>query len=1844
MAEDTEKPFAREYERLRTRLLDLSRRNPMLNYKHRAGSRRQIRVVHTTLQTALAELLDHQGHPLIVPLPEPDDTPPEEKTPAFLFALNQAKASDIEYLTRLESLDAVARQEDAELDKLERWLRDRIREELGLPARIDPHDISLIDHARRCKINPNYALELGVTGSRSKALQTLLFADDLDARLARISADAKLSEQETGLSTLFLAFGFLRWFDSSASTVPNFAPLLLMPVEIAKSVEKRKIHYRLQAAGEAPETNLTLRELLIRDPPDVPRTLPEFDPDTDNVDTYLDKIRDTIDGIPNWRIERYLTLGHFAFGRLAMYADLEPQNWKNHPLDNKILAPLMRGSEGGAIDFDRLMFAQDYDVDDVEVEDQAPILINNADASQHSAIVDVMQHRNLVIEGPPGTGKSQTITNIIANALYDGKSVLFLADKQAALEVVQTRLTTAGLSDFCLELHSHKAQSGAMVDGLRQRCQLNQPAGANHAWKAELANLRTARTRITEYLNSLHQVTDDGDYNAFQLFWSAIAKRRGLLNEFEAARKLDLKSIWNLDRAGVNDARDFLDIYATTVLGFESQFGRFSDSVWNAAALTLTLETDPLVVGDLLDDVTKLATELDAAVRSEPKGLELNLPTTLLQLKQWIEVIERLPKIERASLLPKVASFPPNEIDDFGKLASERSRLHQNIDHSLLPFNTTTLLSIVREAEELGCQSISPATAVHNLRTATELSARLTEALRIFAPVVSAFPLAAKPTVATALAIAEASKFAGEVPLGLDRYLSFETTGDPTLLSAGSEQLELLNASETQLRTAFDYPAGVEWPELSELELATELSLASPIKTAVSFLAGRRRRASRTLSALNRKYGRASLSAELKTLLDHVRMKEGFLSNTQLIHAVGPFWNGLQTPFAELIAVVNLRAAYDKRLLSLDEANVMLKPRLFTNNSKVIEGLRVYAPSATTFLSAAAEWPDQLSELRLDAVSNYVGAQLRQLQALVDRLRAIDLGSVDLSFDTIGNQTQRRLQLSEINQKLAAHPLRAVIPDELLEGEARCRSIFETAQLVRALASAEIPNVLRDRLVKDTGAEFQKLADSMARRLRPVVTALIQKIERLTEYLNHGVDLEEDDTSTLVSRLSVFLPALPSLTSWCQTSRQRQRVSSFGLEALVSAFEKFQFAPERLAPVFDALLAHRHATNVRANRAPLQTGTGIEIEKRRDQFRDLDRGLQKRQQAALKAKLLQRQPFAGSDQGSKKTWTEMHCLRNEFTKQRHAPIRSIITRAGRSIQALKPCFMMSPLSLAKFLQADTLKFDIMIIDEASQMRPEDSIGALLRADQIVVVGDPKQLPPSDFFARIGVADTTPDDDDDDVNAESILDWCARTYSSPRRLKWHYRSQCESLIAFSNRHFYDNNLITFPTSRPDAFSVNLVSLLGNYRKGRNPAEASRIVETVINFMIDNSRLPPESIPTLGVVAINSEQRELILEEFNRAANHPEVEQYLETCKSATETRGPEGFFVKNLENVQGDERDVIIISLTYGREQGQEHVAQRFGPINRSQGHRRLNVLFTRARKQIVLFSSMRSQDIVVSPSSKRGVRVLRDYLQYAESRRLEAGVATGRDFDSDFEREVCARLRENGFDVDPQVGVGGYRVDLGVRHPDNHSIYLAGIECDGATYHSAKSSRDRDRIRESVLRGLGWRLLRIWSTDWFADAEAQTRAIVRELRALAQEQRPIDKSILVSVKVKDVERAIISTGGRSEDALLKENKVENLGTRPQMNGHGGDQGQHLTTDEVRLALRRLREEVIFVEFPGSEPERSILRDLMIEKIIESALDEPDDFSTKIPLWLRERTDPRQLKYLRDVCAIVDQMS
>jgi very-short-patch-repair endonuclease len=358
--------------------------------------------------------------------------------------------------------------------------------------------------------------------------------------------------------------------------------------------------------------------------------------------------------------------------------------------------------------------------------------------------------------------------------------------------------------------------------------------------------------------------------------------------------------------------------------------------------------------------------------------------------------------------------------------------------------------------------------------------------------------------------------------------------------------------------------------------------------------------------------------------------------------------------------------------------------------------------------------------------------------------------------------------------------------------------------------------------------------------------------------------------------------------------------------------------------------------------------------------------------------------------------------------------------------------------------------------------------------------------------------------DDERDAESILEECLAAGVPQHTLDWHYRSQHESLIAFSNNRYYDNRLMTFPAPVTRASAVFWRRVSGVYAKGKertNQAEAEALVAETIARLTN----PELRRKTLGIIVLNAEQQELVGNLLDRERrNNPELEPFFDDAS-------PEPVFVKNLETVQGDERDVILLGIGYGpTEPGAPVMAMNFGPLNRDGGWRRLNVALTRARAEMMLFTSFDASMIDLNRTSARAVRDLKHFIEFAErgSRALvEAVQGSVGGFDSPFEAAVAEALTKKGWEVVTQIGVSRFRIDLGIVHPDRPGDYLVGVECDGAAYHSAATARDRDKVRQAILETLGWKLLRVWSTDWWVDKAAATEKLHTAITRLLEADR-----------------------------------------------------------------------------------------------------------------------------------------
>ncbi|MCS4155488.1 very-short-patch-repair endonuclease/DNA polymerase III delta prime subunit [Salinibacter ruber] len=544
-------------------------------------------------------------------------------------------------------------------------------------------------------------------------------------------------------------------------------------------------------------------------------------------------------------------------------------------------------------------------------------------------------------------------------------------------------------------------------------------------------------------------------------------------------------------------------------------------------------------------------------------------------------------------------------------------------------------------------------------------------------------------------------------------------------------------------------------------------------------------------------------------------------------------------------------------------------------------------------------------------------------------------------------------------------------------------------------------------------------------------------------------------------------------------------LSEEGLGPIAEAIQDWEEAPSHLVDAFERAYYNALLERALGERPALGRFSGAQHEEVAKRFRELDKASLEHNRHELALKHYERMP-------PKKGVGQMGVLLHEMGKKsRHMPIRKLMDRAGSAIQAIKPVFMMSPMSVPKYLPPESVDFDLVVFDEASQVRPVDAFGSILRGDQAVVVGDSKQLPPTSFFESS--IDTSGEGYERRAgDQESILDLFRSRGAPEQMLKFHYRSRHESLIAVSNKEFYDNDLNVFPS--PDAGQEE-TGLFFNHLPGvtydrggsrKNKGEA----EVVADRVMEHARQRPDM--SLGVATFSSAQQEAIRDRLEHERRQDP------SCEDFFSGHPDEPFFVKNLESVQGDQRDVIFISVGYGRDED-GRVTMDFGPLNQDGGERRLNVLTTRAKYRCEVFTNLKAEDIDLSRTDARGVEVLKEYLKFAETGELDLATPSGRGPDSPFEEAVADRLREKGYDIEHQVGVAGFYIDLAVRDPERPGRYLLGIECDGATYHSARMARVRDRTRQAVLENLGWTIHRIWSTDWFRNPGEQLGKTVQAI-------------------------------------------------------------------------------------------------------------------------------------------------
>lgn len=1649
-------------ESLRTRLLDLTNRNRLLNFRHSSAS--SLRVVDVNLDEIFRSLVN--GEKLeFVPVPEPD------------------------------SQALIQRNGDAEA------------------ARSKP---PAADQASLLGWRISYDLEDSETMEARSAnvLPVLHYWEGLEALTRKIGSTAKTAIEESGTNILHLIFGFLEWYESDDSQLPRYAPLVALPVAMERSGGKgRGFKCSLEYSGEDLSTNLSLVEKMRRD---FGFDIPDFE-DEHTPEAYFTAFSHLLQQKKRWRIRRQITLSLLSFGKLLMYRDLDPNIWPGIA-KHALVRELFEGIKNEAVSR-----AEEFLIDAPELKAEVPPVILDADSSQHSALIHALRGQNLVIEGPPGTGKSQTITNLIAAAMVKGKTVLFVAEKLAALEVVRRRLDEAGLGLFCLELHSHKGKKHEILNDIAQRLRAQGTFRDSRDLDHHLSISEDRKQRLARYAELINKPVESFETTVFEILWICDRCYREL--PFTRELKGHVPDALTMTRAQFAEKEQFLSIYArqlTSVLGICPDLQAHP---WAWVERALTLDEEERIV-ELLTEFFEEQEVARVAGKNLGQIANLGLDGTAEGFARARELVAQLPTADH-SFNPRFLALcrdphSRNILCDFTRdlerLTASLGILEKDIsapEQLLREGATAQLMTAYESIAECGLQELTPAELNDLLegRKATEAMLSETEAalerLRAF------LGCEASVSIRGISFLLQCTRLIESAPLEALhlRMPALESDGAcEAIRNAAREARELRDCHE-KLSANFDIQLATEIADHSKLgEFATRVTRAGLLQ--VLFGHGGYRQAVgmyRRISRSRRKRSRNDMARDLRSISEYIRARACFEGAPLYREVLGAHFTGIETNFEHFRVLASWYQEVFTFLPDDDADSSAFRNLLLRTRIERLRALRAGLP-AHNKNRAQLQQVEELLVTFVKGISAHSRPPSESISKLLDWLREAN-GNLEVAMRALTAVGLRRgtpvsiipglvnaaKTYQEANATISSSNcvLRDLLGDLYTGPTTDRKPIEDVLSFAQTLYQTKLPTEAIDWILSE---EYSRRLEQI-RGLLSVVAVSGERLSDLSSDISalSGSDLLSDKGprfQAVEQKAQAALANRDELSRWTHFVRLRLNSRETGLSKLTDLADSKTVAPEHLVPAFRFLFYNSLARALFAQYPELADFNGVTQEQVRKEFAVSDRHVIKLYRERAASVIDKRDVPYGNRSGPVGFWTELALIMHEINKQkRHIPIRQLVRRAGRALQGLKPCFMMGPLSVAQYLAPGELQFDLVVMDEASQLKPEDAIGAIARGGQIVIVGDPKQLPPTTFFERVALDAEDASEDSRTVaeEGESILDVASSLYQPVRRLRWHYRSRHHSLIAFSNREFYQGDLVIFPSAYHDhpSLGVRYHSASGMFENGRNAKEAAVVVEAVLQHMQNR---PDES---LGVVTLNREQSELIEELLDhRLRTDPFALAYQEQMNF-----GPEPFFVKNLENVQGDERDVIFISATYGPDsKGNQY--QRFGPINSANGHRRLNVLFTRAKKRTEVFSSLDPDKIQTSASSAWGLRAFKQYLTFARTGILETPEEGCDQPTNDFERSVGALLKESGFDVVPQVGVAGFFIDLAVKHPTKAGAYLVGIECDGASYHSGRSARDRDRLRQEILESLGWRIYRIWSTDWFKSRNAEAKRLVQHLNDL----------------------------------------------------------------------------------------------------------------------------------------------
>ncbi|HLO43775.1 MAG TPA: DUF3320 domain-containing protein [Leadbetterella sp.] len=1254
-------------------------------------------------------------------------------------------------------------------------------------------------------------------------LYTYFHEDDLENILSFTHKNAKLSIEENGSSTLYLAVGLLKWYDKKALDQPRYAPILLVPVELNRRSVNSK--FTLKSREEETMINITLIEFLRQEYELNLSGLEELPIDEKGVDVakVMGILRRAIMQLKGWDVHEQLVLGNFSFSKLILWKDIV-----KHQAD-LLKSDMVRSLVEGKLVFPS-HFVDQPDIDLDKIKSQSIILPIPTDTSQLEAVLTAQNGVSFILHGPPGTGKSQTITNIIADALFHGKRVLFVAAKKAALDVVHKRLEQIGLAPFTLELHSNKSKKSDVLEQLAKAIEtLKVERIADFQNEGERLDL--AKNAISEYVNLLHKKQKVGWslYDSISSIDNKDSEKFG--KKFIADHTLEL-----LDAPLWQQWKDWLP-----------QFQSISNVVVHPSQ-------NALRSFDIVNFTPAISDEISAQTQT---------------------LLGHLPD-----------------------LFSKSQRLAESIK---FPYSINK-----REEWERFCQIVTVFEKLPNV--SLELLEYLADS---------------------------------------ENYTIFEEW----MLVFTNYQTSFRNITKNFNQEILD---------IDVLDIEKQWKIAQQSWFIPKWI--KSRNIKKTLSS----YSKTALvgNGEIDTL---------FLNHS--------LFRSLQK---------------------------VLEQNRFTDFQKVLKNL--YRDDSTDLSDIEFK---AKSIKHIGGLSNYWGYNSLSKWAKVCRVE-----NLNSTFEIFNSPTS---------------------------------GITDFMQLVSAF------------------------------------TELKNNYEKLTGF---GFTKNEDWILETTKQLWDIQTNLPNLKNWINYVQLRKQAEKLSLQWLINDFESNLCSSGNLENYFNFIVHISISQKIISQHEALSLFSTDLFESKINHYKKIAREFQYLTIKELRHKLAAQLPNTTSEAMQS---SEINILQRAIkNKGRGLSIRKLFDQIPTLLPRIAPCMLMSPISVAQYFDVNSKHFDILIFDEASQLPTCEAVSALARAKQCVIVGDPKQMPPTSFFSTVKYDEENTEVED----LESILEDCLSLSVPSKYLSRHYRSKHESLIAFSNANYYENKLLTFPSSDDLNRKVKYHRVDGYYDKGKtctNSFEADKIVQ----YIKAHYNNPEKRKYSIGVVTFSQTQQGLIEEKLQKLfISEPNLEEL--TLVS------DEPLFVKNLENVQGDERDIILFSVCYASTEDGSKPSMNFGPLNRNGGWRRLNVAVTRARYEMHIFATLHADQIDLSRTSAEGVAGLKAFLQFAEKGQLSFRPEDLQDMQSKrhLSEAISRKLQHRGLLVKCNIGTSGFKVDIGIINPNKPEQYVLGLIIDGHYYFNAQTANDREMVMPSVLKALGWNIYRVWSLDWHENSEKIINDIVDKFQIL----------------------------------------------------------------------------------------------------------------------------------------------